>query len=212
MTTVHFIHGITDGDLGGLPAKYEPQFKAAGFQTFVHENHLWGPLDKSVLAWAIASRWVDPRWAKAISKEVGRDDILFCHSNGCTVAWEISNLVPVKGLVLLNPALDEDIKFNVNVDWVDVYFCPSEDATEVSEVLGVFDLVKHPWGRMGRTGYIGSDARISNINTRDILLNRHDIARPLPSVNGHSDLGKPMYVKQWGPYFLERVREHLKRD
>lgn len=175
--TVHIIHGIRVDEPEESIGVIRGYFEEVGFESVVHN---YGYLN----SWH--TRWRNAGIAERIGVEVGRDDILVGHSNGCDIARRISNAGKGCGLVLFNPALDRDTKFAPHLDWIDVYHDQEDDA-----VLLAWLLPWHPWGMMGRTGYRGDDPRVTNIDMTP--RNQGDHSGPINNVD------------YWGPRAASRA-------
>ena len=200
MTTVHLIHGIRSRE-GGAPALLRPYFEAHGLPVSIVDYGY---------ARGLLSRFQNSRRAKMISKGVRPEDVIVGHSNGGTLAWMIQKLVPVAGLVLIHPALDEDVRFR-RAGWVDVYHCASDHVVEMSEWFGFFDLFPHPYGRLGAVGYIGKDQHVTSIDDGRLTVDLRKMNEALPPVRGHSEIFAPTHIEPWGRYIAGRVAWRLGR-
>lgn len=187
---VHLIHGIHPKQPGGTVAKLKPFFQRAGHFVYTHE---YGS------AYALTARFLNPGRADYIKDLVAPDGIIVGHSNGCAIAHLIQKKHRVKGLILINPALDDDATFT-NVEWVHVYHNWGDQAVPLSENVW-FWLTRHPWGAMGQRGYTGNDPRVTNFNCCD----KAEIV--LPCVDGHSDLFEPGKIEAWSEYMIRNM-EH----
>lgn len=183
---IHFIHGIHTSDPAVSVGKLAPFFEEAGFSTKVH---------KYGYAWAIGTRFMNNGRAKEIGKFVQPEDIIVGHSNGGCLAWMIANQQPVKGLILINPALDDDAVFDTRLQWVDVYFNHTDGAVPWANIF-----VGHPFGDMGQEGYTGQDKKVTNIN----CCNGHKDL--LPCVDGHSAIFKEPNLTPWAGFMILRTR------
>ena len=186
---LHFIHGIHPDPPGGTIANLEPYFLS-----YNRQIHNYGS------AYAVTSRFLNPRRASKIAESVCNNDILIGHSNGCTIANMISWKQPVFGMVLINPALDCDTVFGP-CEWIDVYFNPGDEAVPWSKFLW-----HHPWGTIGRDGYVGEfEPRLTNINGWNPPVDW------LPIVNGHGALFHWPCLDSWARYIRSRIDDHIKR-
>lgn len=201
---VHLIHGI-HSERGGATALLRPYFEREGFDVAVYD-YGW--------ATGIFSRFRNGSRARTIARQVGPDDILVGHSNGGTLAYMVQDMVPVAGLVLIHPALDEDLSFP-RARWVDVYHGDKDHVVELSEAMGFFDLFPHLYGRLGRVGYQGKDAHVVSIDDEKLTANlaRMDEGelRRLPPVTGHSEMFEPAHLGAWGAFYARRAREHTRQ-
>jgi len=198
---VWIIHGIHSGS-GGAPRNLAPYFRQAGFDPRVID-YGW--------ATGIFSRFRNGRRAREIARQVMPDDILVGHSNGGTLCWMIQELVPVFGLILIHPALDEDKRFP-RARWVDVYHGEKDHVVELSEALGFFDLISHPYGRLGRIGYRGPDRHVVSIDDEKLTIDLVKTDQALPPVTGHSEMFRPGHIEHWGPFYARRARERCEQD
>lgn len=191
---VHLIHGI-HSEGGGATARLAPYFEREGFDVAVYDY-----------GWAsgIFSRFANGDRAKKIARGVTPRDIVLGHSNGGTLAWMVQKRVPVFGLVLIHPALDEDKRFR-GAQWVDVYHGESDHVVEASEALGFFDLFKHPYGRLGRVGYKGKDPHVVSIDDEKLTIDLAKMDEALPPVTGHSEMLQPGHIEAWGPFYARRA-------
>lgn len=198
---VWLIHGIHSKN-GGAPAALAPYFAAAGFEPRVID-YGW--------ATGIFSRFPNGRRAREIAAQVGPEDLLVGHSNGGTLCWMIQERVPVAGMILIHPALDENKRFP-RARWVDVYHCEKDHVVEASEALGFFDLISHPYGRLGRVGYRGPDMHVVSIDDENLTVDLVKIDLPLPPVTRHSEMFEPGHIEHWGPFYARRARGRCDED
>lgn len=179
---IHLIHGIHPSQPGGTISKLIPHL---GNNMFM--MHSYGS------AYAVTARFLNPGRAKKIAEFVASDDIIIGHSNGCAIAHLIQKKRPVYGLVLINPALDSDAKFD-RVNWVHVYHNWGDEAVPLSNIL-----FAHPWGDMGQRGYTGADSRVTNFDGCD----KSEIV--LPCLDGHSDFFEPGKIESWSNFMLRNI-------
>lgn len=148
---------------------------------------------------ALETRRINPAVIGALLPYIGKDDILVGHSNGCAIAFQIAQKTPVQGLVLLNGALKDGLPIPAAVKFVQVYFNGGDDITEVAQFEA--DLPASPvdpiWGMMGHAGYKGTDSRVRNFDC--------GATSGLPRCWGHSDIGTPEHMAQWGPFINGRI-------
>ncbi len=201
MRRAHLIHGIHSSE-GGATAALAPYFEAAGFQPLVYD-YGWRT--------GVFSRFYNGRVARTIARSVRPDDIVLGHSNGGTLCYLVQKLVPLFGMILLHPALDEDLSFK-NARWVDVYHGDGDLVVEASELLGFFDLISHPYGRMGRIGYRGRDRHVVSIDDEKLTINLAKMDEALPPVTGHTEMLKPGHIEAWGPFYARRARERAAQE
>lgn len=181
---VHLIHGIHSTH-GGNTSKLAPYFRDAGFDVVVREY-----------GWALAltsglTNWLNKRRAKKLSKSIQDGDAIVCHSNGAAVAWHIqAEYKKLSALILINPALDQDVQFSNTNKVLCVY-------NSGDEVVGWAELAPFSsWGAMGRDGPDGSQANMSKIDAEN--------TPGLPSILGHSTLFE--HKASWGPKLAEELK------
>lgn len=135
-------------------------------------------------------KWIDNRIADNMTAFVQPDDILLGHSNGATLAYLIAKKVKVRGVILLNAALEADLV--PNAGWVHVYYNKDDYVVLMSGLIPF-----HPWGTMGRDGYKGNDLRVTNIN-------QGNPPEPhLPPLSGHSDILGIRKTRPWAEYMAK---------
>jgi hypothetical protein len=124
--------------------------------------------------------------------------VLIGHSNGAAIAYDLMNAgAKVKGCVFINGALDPRVTRAAGVDFIDVYYNPGDELTEVAQLAEQIGIVDPVWGQMGHVGYWGVDPAITSINCG---------ATPgLPTVSGHSAFFTPGNITAWGPYLVKRL-------
>jgi pimeloyl-ACP methyl ester carboxylesterase len=187
---IHLIHGIhTQGpspvrgliyylNFAGLAVKYPDYGWIAGLETKVANPIICGTLQP----------YIAP------------EDILIGHSNGCAVAYDLLKRgVKVAGAVFINAALERNIARLA--PWVDVYFNPGDEITEVAQLGERIGVVDSSWGEMGHAGYLGGDPLIASINCGSTI--------GMPAVSGHSDFFTPGKLAAWAPYLINRIKAHL---
>ncbi len=114
MRCAHFVHGfnVSDGGTGTtdtLIPYFEPAFKV------VQHDYGWLGL--------LGTRFCNRGIATQVAAQASRDDVGVGHSNGCAILAMAADMgAPFRGLVLINPALDEDWVFPSQLRWVHVYY------------------------------------------------------------------------------------------
>ena len=191
---IHFIHGIHTKDPYKNIGKLEPYFWAKGYNSTLVHNYGY------VLA--VGTRFNNPGRAKTIGNHILPHDIIVGHSNGCLIAWMISNEKPVEGLVLINPALDDDIKFSDRINWIHVYYNHTDGAVPWANIFRF----NHPMGDMGHDGYKGQDKRVLNID----CCNSH--RDTLPCVDGHSAIFSGLNLVPWANQIVKNVEAYAYVD
>lgn len=112
------------------------------------------------------------------------------HSNGCALLLLAAKYgAPIRHLIFINPALDNDIDIPLQVDRVDVYHTDEDDAVKWAKYIP-FSI----WGDMGREGYKGEDSRVFNHSGTKLF-----------GATGHSDIFN--YADRLAVHFLENVSD-----
>lgn len=100
-------------------------------------------------------RFQNDKRARKLAGIIREGDLLIGHSNGCALIdnalWQLSALAsPAKvDVVYFNPALDKDTPLAPQVRKALVFFTKTDKAVLKAKIFR-----NHPWGEMGRTGYI----------------------------------------------------------
>jgi hypothetical protein len=179
-SVVHILHGFNVADGGeGTIDRLKPYLEAGGYRI---QDHDYGHfLFRQV-------RLENGAVAEKVAATVKKGDIGIGHSNGCAILMRAAALgAPFKGLVFINPALDEDCVAAEHVRFVHVYHNDGDYAVWFARLLRF----NHPWGAMGRVGFKGSDPRYLNIDCG-------------PDVQGHSDLFTKL--DKWGPCIVREIK------
>lgn len=184
MRVVHIIHGIHTANPFANVGRLKGYFEQKGYRVKVHR---YGYL------FALLARWRNPKIAKKIAKQVDTQDIVVGHSNGGTLAWMISQQKRFTGAILINPALDRD-RVLPGAGWIHVYHTPEDRVVWWSKFLP-----HHPWGEMGRRGYLGPSKKYWNIN----------MARTKPFIKNHVNVFKWENLRVWGRTIVERLDMEL---
>jgi pimeloyl-ACP methyl ester carboxylesterase len=166
-----------------------PYLVAGGFAvTYVDYGYVFG----------LETRLSNPLVWRTVHPFIEPGTILIGHSNGAAICYDLMNAgAKVTGLVLINAALDPRMTRAVGVSWIDVYYNPGDQITEVAQVAEQLGLTDPVWGEAGHVGYWGTDAEIHSINCG---------ASPnMPVVSGHSAFFEPANLKGWGPYLTNRL-------
>ena len=144
-------------------------------------------------------QWIDNRIADNMTAFIREDDILLGHSNGATLAYLIAKKRHVRGVILLNAALEPDKV--PNADWVHVYYNNGDYVAWLSKLIPF-----HPWGPMGHEGYSGTDSRVLNIDQA----NPPDIT--LPRLNGHSAIFEVRKTRPWAEYMAKLAAVYVETN
>lgn len=161
MSKYHIIHGIhqSEGDIS-TPALIIPELIASGVSEGDIIIHDYGYVT------ALTSRWKNKGRAKKIANNINTGDYIIAHSNGCDITRIMLEMgVRPAGVVLLQPALDENTEFADGDYWINVFFNEEDKATLMAKYFLWFN---HPYGAMGRYGYQGNDTRVRNFDTLDL--------------------------------------------
>jgi hypothetical protein len=186
---IHLIHGIhTQGP--SLPERLAPFFAPTEVK---YPDYGW------ILG--LQTKMINPIIVGTLLPYIGPDDVIVAHSNGCAIAYDLMLMgIKIKGAVFINAALEQDIKRQSGVGWIDVYFNQGDDITEAARVAERFGLVDKVWGEMGHAGYKGTDPLITNIDCGK--------TKDMPVVCGHSDLASVVNLPKWGPFVAKRIASH----
>ena len=150
----------------------------------------------------LETRLVNPLIVHTALPYIEKGSILCGHSNGAAIAYLLMQAgAPVKGCVFINGALEQRITRSVGVEFIDCFWNPNDDITEVAEIGAKLGIDCPVWGAMGHGGYIGTDPAITSINCG---------ATPdMPVVSGHSDFFSPLKLQTWGPFLAKRLIANL---
>lgn len=164
-----------------------PAFDDAGFNVITPK---YGFIPAFVIGFF---QWVDNRLADSMASFIKPDDIILGYSNGGTLAYIISQKVKVRGIILINPALDSSLA--PNADFVHVYYNDGDLVTWASSFIPF-----HLWGDMGKVGYKGKwNKCIMNIDEG------HPPEDDLPALDGHKDLFQPKNIGPWSKYMVKQL-------
>lgn len=113
------------------------------------------------------------------------------HSNGCTLMHEISKKVEMTGLVLVNPALNNDTVFDPRLKFIHIYWSKGDDVVTLSSLVPFSD-----WGNLGATGYKGPhDSRVRQWE--------------MGGVPHSAIVHDPTVMYKWGPEIVENIINEL---
>ena len=185
---IHVLHGIHQAENGSNISQLVPYLQHEGLNV---KYHNYG------YAYAILARFQNPGRAERLKRFIHPNDICIGHSNGCTLIYMMAMMgAPIKAAILINPALDETTVFPSQVEKIDVYHNQGDKAVWFSEFFGFFDLLPHPWGKMGQVGFVGKDSRVTNIDCQQ------NLEAP---IYGHSAIFRPDNLMVWGPSIAAKV-------
>lgn len=118
-------------------------------------------------------RFFNDNIATVVAGMANDNSIGIGHSNGCAILRRAAFHTPnIKQLILINPALDNDLEFPDTVERIDVYHNKYDDIVTVSKWLPFME-----WGDMGNVGYTGNSNRVFNHETNLMF-----------SAQGHSEV------------------------
>lgn len=157
---VHFFHGfnVFDGGKGSID-KMIPFFESQGYEVVQHDYGWTGLL---------MLRWKNDEAVEKALESVSENDIIVGHSNGCLIAWKLSQRLsePLK-IITIQAALRRD------TDWGEAdVLCLYNDkdwVVSLGRVWGRFVSVanpfknRHGWGSAGRYGF--DNKSVKNVNT-----------------------------------------------
>lgn len=187
---IHLLHGIHTSEGDATVERLSPFLtNATGLGVIYHRYGY---------ASALTTKALNPSRAERLATHVAEGDIAVGHSNGACLIWMMTKDYGCKftGVVLINPALDEDKGFSKESvsHFVHVYYNGGDKAVSWAELF-----FGHPWGQMGKIGYTGNDDRVRN----------YDCAHPdhgQPAW-GHSDIFKKL--DYWGPFIGRQIKNEL---
>ena len=192
MMTIHLLHGIHTSKSSRRLADLAPIVERAAGRPVVY--HEYGDI------WGIQTRSKNPVIAEQLLHKIEAGDILVGHSNGCAIWLRALMLgAPARGLVLLNPALDDKTSFArcPNLEFIHLYY--NDDDEAVPWAARSIHLLTDPlWGDMGRDGYKGSDYRLEQTDCERTPL--------LPVLRGHSAIITKPEANPWAEYWGGRLR------
>lgn len=170
-----------------------PYFQAAGFECRVPDYGL---------ITALETRIVNPLIERTMRPYIEPGDVFIGHSNGCAIGYDLmTGGAGFRAAAFINAALERNIKVPAGT-WLDVYFNEGDRATEAAAVAEALGWVSPVWGEMGHSGYDGDAPLVSNVDCG------HP-SNPFLPLSGHSDMGTPAKLAQWGPYVLSMIKAAL---
>lgn len=195
---VVLIHGVRTGRKNRNMHKLAAAFRAAGFCVVIPRYGFLPALFAGVF------KWLDKRIAEAMTAFIQEDDILLGHSNGATLVYLISQETPLRGAILVNAALENDVIPNAR--FIHVYFNAGDVVTKLASIFPF-----HPWGGMGWTGYVGGKKNVTNVDQGNPPTMLEGRTLNLPRLDGHSDVFRPQHVRPWGRFMAELALQDLLR-
>ena len=188
---IHLIHGIHTAEDNNTVAQLIPYLEfSTGLEVVYHRYGY---------AFALTSRFLNPWRAKKIAKAIKPGDVCVGHSNGACLIWMMAAKyrAQIGGAVLINAALDVDAVFPKCMKFVHVYYNKDDVAVSFAE----FFLFAHPWGAMGRDGYVGTDPRVKNFDCQAP-------AYGFP-ISGHGHIFHPENLRYWGNLIAVGIKEAI---
>lgn len=197
---IHLIHGIHTGFNNPTVPGLVPVLESTGIQV-MHPDYGY------ILA--AETRRINPMVVGLLKPYIDTGDVLIGHSNGCAVIYDllmelVKTSVKVRGVVFINAALSERVRLPEEIEWCDVYYNHGDTVTEIAKLAEWIGTAPRCWGEMGHVGYVGADARVTNIdcgNTPD-----------MPKVDGHSDLFTAANLPLWGAFIKGRILSKLPKE
>lgn len=189
MRTCHLIHGI----------RTEPNSPVKGLIPYLEDAGFSVRYPDYGFEWALETGFVNTMLEGALLPYIEPGDVVVGHSNGCALAYHLMQLgAPIKGAAFINGALEQKIvRPGTHVEFIDVYFNPGDQITEVAKYANEFHIVDSLWGELGHGGYVGNDPRIGSFNCGNTV--------SMPVVSGHSDFFTPVNLDVWGPFLANRL-------
>lgn len=179
MKTVYLIHGIKTRD---------HERSSISFFKYIMPRFKVLPLSYGYMPaiLALIMPLINRFIVKKLIQQIRPGQIIVGHSNGCTVAYGISNKFYVKGLVLINPALDDKVVFDPFIDFIHIYWSKDDSIVKLSSFMP-WSL----WGSMGATGYHGTDPRVKQWEMG----------------NRHTSIGDAEVAVRWGPIIVRNLEK-----
>lgn len=184
---VWLVHGfnVTDGGAGSV-GKLAPYFTEAGYEV-KRFRYGWKGL--------LGVRFSNGTFAQLLADVISDGDAVVGHSNGGCIAKMAADLgAPIGHLVLVNPALDSEVKFAPQIERIHIWHSPSDTPVTWAKVLPW-----HAWGDMGAIGYRGNyDPRVSSYNKENGF--------PVSS-RAHSDVFSGERLDFYGPLIVQKLSD-----
>lgn len=148
---VILVHGFNVKDGGaGTTDGLRPHFAREGFKVLEFDT-----------GWRFLAgvRFGNAKRARRLARMIQPGDLLVGHSDGCNLinlaSWHLSGSGSAKpaAAIYLNPALDRDAQLAPQVKGALVFHTPSDRVVAFARKLPW-----HPWGDMGRVGYVEKNA------------------------------------------------------
>lgn len=186
---VWLLHGFNVSDGGERTVQaLAPFFEAEGYEV-KRFRYGWRGL--------LGVRMMNDTFARILADIIEPGDIVLGHSNGGCIGYlaAAEHAAPIGQLVLINPALDADVKFPAQLRAVHIWHSPSDRPVAVAKLLPW-----HNWGDMGAVGYRGPhDPRVRSYNKEN--------GYPVSS-REHSDVFTEPRLSYFGPLIAQAVSAH----
>lgn len=163
MINIHLVHGfnVTDGgkETTDTLIPFFEENKASVVQHDYGFLEFFGVLRRN------------KKIAEKLAKSVGFGDIGMGHSNGCAILVKAARQgAKFNKLILVNPALDKNVKFPKHINEIHVFHTKHDKAVVMAKWSRklVFWRKNFLWGEMGNKGYQGLDKRVVNYDVSHI--------------------------------------------
>lgn len=178
--TIHAIHGIHPSRVPST-TKLAKFFKDRGHKVKLHSYGLAYALPSGAI------NWLNRRRAKKIAKDIKPGDSIIAHSNGAAIAYLIQKeFVKINLLILMQPALDNDVEFE-NTRQVLVVYNVKDNVVDGARFFGWASV----WGDMGRVGYHGKSKNVTKWDSEEPPAG-------FPPYEGHSSFVDEDKLFFWG--------------
>lgn len=197
MSIAILVHGFNVWDGGRATVGKLRPFFANSKIPYLMVNYGWFGIGRTYIKNRKVAKKVANACKTAKIMEPNKTIILVGHSNGCAIIYQACKRygAEVDKLVFINPALDKDVAIPEGVGSVDVWYSPSDKPVKWSKYLPF-----HPWGEMGRVGYVGPrDARVRSFDKETSFK---------VSSSEHSDVFSIEKLPYFGPLIVERALEN----
>ena len=177
MKNVYFLHGVETLDAKNSIGLLSEYFHMPPFKSFILD-YGWIPI--------VLANFLNFFILKKLKKEVVPGQICLGHSNGCALFWMLAHKIDIEGLILVNPALDNDVEFPASIRFIHIYWSPKDEISWLSQFVPF-----SAWGLMGQTGYRGKpDARVKQFDMEV----------------GHMDIHEREVRAKWGPIMVQNIK------
>lgn len=197
MSKIHLVHGIHTGFASPEVAGLVPYLEKTGMQV-VHPDYGY------ILA--AETRRINPIVVGLLTPYVETGDVLIGHSNGCAIIYDMlyalseKQIIP-SGFIFINGALEQRITVPAGIGWGVALYNEDDTMTRIAEIAAFFGTAPRTWGEMGHGGYIGSDARIENVDQKN--------SAGMPAVSGHSSFFTAANLPAWGDWVQQYIVRKL---